>query len=106
MKHNRGCDTLRDQKFGYLICTKEPTEDESEFCFLKVEARDAVTLLNIVYNHVLPGTTIFSDEWAAYNRTIQPIGQLIIQWPLLLQMGHKQIVLNRHGELLKDNLKK
>jgi hypothetical protein len=43
---------------------------QSEFCFLKVEARDAVTLLNIVYNHVLPGTTIFSDEWAAYNRTI------------------------------------
>ena len=38
--------------------------------FFKVEARDAVTLLNIIDKHVLPGTTIFSDEWAAYNRII------------------------------------
>jgi transposase-like protein len=54
VKHNRGRDILRPKVW----------------VFFKVDSRDAVTLLNIIYNHVLPGTTILSDCWAAYNRII------------------------------------
>ena len=32
-----------------------------------VPQRDAITLLLIIQQHVLPGTTIWSDQWAAYN---------------------------------------
>ena len=34
-----------------------------------VERRDRVTLFPLIMSHILPGTTIMSDEWAAY-RTI------------------------------------
>ena len=70
VKHNRGCDTLRPKVWVFGLYERATEDEPKRVLFFKVEARDAVTLLNIIYNHVLPGTTIFSDEWAAYNRII------------------------------------
>ena len=33
-----------------------------------VESRNAATLFPIIANHILPGTVLWSDKWAAYNR--------------------------------------
>ena len=66
-KYNRGRMLQQQWVFGG-ICR----EDQQSFLYC-VDARDAATLLPIIQNHVLPGTTILSDEWAAY-RQIQALG--------------------------------
>ena len=40
-----------------------------------VAARDATTLLPIIQAHTAPGTTVHSDEWAAYRR-VQSLGNI------------------------------
>ena len=43
-------------------------ERGSNKCFIvAVEHRDAATLVPLVRQYILPGTTIMSDKWAAYN---------------------------------------
>ncbi|CAF1947948.1 unnamed protein product [Rotaria magnacalcarata] len=37
-------------------------------CFaVLVDQRDAATLLSIIYQYIRAGTTIYSDQWVAYN---------------------------------------
>jgi len=62
-KYNRGALRAEQQwVFGGV-------ERGSGRCFIwPVERRDAATLLNIIRQFIVPGTTIISDMWAAYNR--------------------------------------
>ena len=49
-----------------------------------MDSRDAVTLLNIIYNHVLPGTTFLSGCWAAQGENLSSTlnnNQQLIQHP-------------------------
>ncbi|KAK3932709.1 putative transposase-like protein [Frankliniella fusca] len=49
-------------------------EQGSNKCFLvKVDKRDARTLIPLIVKNVLPGTTIYSDSWKAYE-TLGPRG--------------------------------
>ena len=43
-------------------------EKGSSKCFIvAVEHRDAAALMPLVWQYILPGTTMMSDKWAAYN---------------------------------------
>ena len=45
-------------------------ERDSHKCFLEpVEDRTAETLIQLIKDWILPGTTIISDCWKSYNRT-------------------------------------
>jgi transposase-like protein len=70
VKHNRGRDTVRPKVWVFGLYERATADQPKRVLFFKVDSRDAVTLLNVIYNHVLPGTTILSDCWAAYNRII------------------------------------
>ena len=64
-QHHRGRATTQEQwVFGMIDASHEPALGYMEI----VSRRDASTLLPIIQAHVLPGTIIYSDEWAAYNQ--------------------------------------
>ena len=45
----------------------DASQNSAVGCMELVPQGDATTLLPIIQQHVLPGTTIWSDQWAAYN---------------------------------------
>ena len=64
-QHHRGSATTQEKwVFGLVDVSQQPALDYMEM----VSRRDANTLLPIIQAHVLPGTTIYSDEWAAYKQ--------------------------------------
>jgi hypothetical protein len=65
-KYHRGALRAEEQWFFGGV------ERGSNRCFIcPVERRNADTLLPIIKQYILPGTTIISDMWAAYNRIDQ-----------------------------------
>ena len=60
-KYNRGRVIEKQWCFGGI-------ERGTNKCFVvPVERRDAATLLPLIRQYVVPGTTIVSDQWAAYT---------------------------------------
>ena len=63
VKHFKGKDLQRRQLWVFGM-----KERESGRCWLQiVKARDAATLLHIIYRRTLPKTIIYSDLWKAYS---------------------------------------
>ena len=50
--------------FGLVDCSQRPALGYMQI----VQNRTAATLLPLIQAHVLPGTTVYSDEWSAYRR--------------------------------------
>ena len=70
VKHNVGKDLARPQiwVFGFV-------ERIRDLVYLSiVPDRTAFTLLQIIYDHVLNGSTIYSDSWSSYSK-ISEIGE-------------------------------
>ena len=63
-KYNRGRLVKNQWVFGGI-------DRDTRECFaVLVDQRNAATLLPIIDQFILPGTTIYSDEWAAYNNIV------------------------------------
>ncbi|KAL5515970.1 hypothetical protein EMCRGX_G001225 [Ephydatia muelleri] len=61
-KYNRGRAVEGHWVFGGM------ERGSGESFLVEVARRDAATLLPIIAQHVRPGTTVYSDEWAAYHQ--------------------------------------
>ncbi|CAF1624079.1 unnamed protein product [Rotaria magnacalcarata] len=65
-KYHRGRQIDNQWVFGGI-------DRDTRECFAGlVDRRDAATLIPIIYEFVMPGTTIYSDQWAAYNALSHP----------------------------------
>ena len=60
-----------------------------------VQAPDAATLLPIIQAHKAPGTTVHSDQWAAYNR-VQTLGNVAVHSAVNLSLNFVDPVTGVH----------
>lgn len=76
--------------FGLCLCKVDEKGKRTlkEVRYFYVHRRDGRTLIPIIENEILKGTTIYSDEWAAYNN----IGGL----------GYRHIKINHSIEYVRD----
>ncbi|CAF0729220.1 unnamed protein product [Didymodactylos carnosus] len=64
------CNFLREvctENIPWMFGIAQPTENGYEVRFFHVQRRDRATLVPIILKHVVPGTTVWSDEWGAYK---------------------------------------
>ena len=63
-----GKDLKRPQVWTFGLVQRRDSVSNG-LCYLQVVPdREAETLLSIIYEKCLPGTIIFSDCWASYNK--------------------------------------
>lgn len=67
VKHHKGKDLKRPQIWVFGMYERS-AEAKKRCIFITVPKRDASTLLNVIYKHIAPETTIFSDCWKAYSQ--------------------------------------
>lgn len=70
VKHWVGKDLKRKQIWVFGLVERVPKDEEDQSkCYMEiVKDREAITLVNIIYNKCETGTTIFSDKWPSYNK--------------------------------------
>jgi hypothetical protein len=62
--------TLFLSRLILTVCVFGGIDRDTRECFaVFVDRRNAVTLLPLIQQFILPGTTIISDQWSAYNNT-------------------------------------
>lgn len=64
LQYNRGRLIEKRWVFGLAVMSFQPPRP----IFVLVNRRDQRTLENAIQRFVLPGTTVISDEWAAYRQ--------------------------------------
>ncbi|CAF1098826.1 unnamed protein product, partial [Brachionus calyciflorus] len=64
LKHFKGKDLKRPQVWVFGMYERSSKKN----LFFVVPKRDAFTLLNIIYEFILPDTMIYSDCWKAYSK--------------------------------------
>ena len=57
---------------AYQWCFGGIERENNKCCIVAVEHRSAATLVPLVRQYILPGTTIMSDKWTAYNGIQDP----------------------------------
>lgn len=68
VKYNRGKDLRRAQVWVFGLVER----GDNAKCYMEiVPNREALTLLNIIYNKCAPGTIVYSDCWSSYNKISQ-----------------------------------
>ena len=67
VKHHKGKDLRRPQVWVFGMYERS-VEAKKRCLFITVPKRDSHTLLNVIYKHIAPETTILSDCWSSYRR--------------------------------------